>query len=150
MNGRRIDEQQEARYVGGMAGRAEVTPDWEPVAVERVAGRGGRLVHGRGKLTEPRTVGDERFTARLGLVIATGSKPAIPPILGLAEVDFWTTHDVIRVERLPKSIVVLGGGAVRMTEAAARAAGLAVDVVVKRLPATFRGWLHAAVAESSN
>lgn len=121
---------QEARRVGGMAGHAEVTPDWDPVAarvrteatggwddsvaVERFEGRGGRLVHGRGKLTSPRTVtvGDESFTARRGVVIATGSKPAIPPIPGLAEVDYWTTHDVIEVERLPKSMVVLGGGAV--------------------------------------
>jgi pyruvate/2-oxoglutarate dehydrogenase complex dihydrolipoamide dehydrogenase (E3) component len=121
---------QEARRVGGMAGQAEVTPDWDlvaarvrtevtggwddSVAVARFEGRGGRLVHGRGRLTGPRsvTVGDESFTARRGVVIATGSKPAIPPIPGLAEVDFWTTHDVIRAERLPKSLVVLGGGAV--------------------------------------
>jgi pyruvate/2-oxoglutarate dehydrogenase complex dihydrolipoamide dehydrogenase (E3) component len=33
-------------------------------------------------------------------------------------------------------------GAVGMTEAAARAQGIAVDVVVKQVPATFRGWLH--------
>jgi pyruvate/2-oxoglutarate dehydrogenase complex dihydrolipoamide dehydrogenase (E3) component len=121
---------QEARRVGGMAGQAQVTPDWDPVAarvraeatggwddsvaVERFEGHGGRLVHGRGVLTGPRTVtaGDESFTARRGIVIATGSKPAIPPIPGLAEVDFWTTHDVIQLERLPKSMVVLGGGAV--------------------------------------
>jgi pyruvate/2-oxoglutarate dehydrogenase complex dihydrolipoamide dehydrogenase (E3) component len=58
------------------------------------------------------TAGKESFTARRGVVIATGSKPAIPQIPGLAEVDFWTTHDVIQAERLPKSLVVLGGGAV--------------------------------------
>jgi len=121
---------QEARRVGGMAGHAEVTPDWDPVAarvraeatggwddsvaVARFEGRGGRLVHGRGKLIGPRTVtvGDESFTARRGVVIATGSKPAIPPLPGLAGVDFWTTRDVIAVERLPKSVIVLGGGAV--------------------------------------
>jgi len=121
---------QEARRVTGMAGNAEVNPDWSPVAarvraeatggwddsvaVKRFEGRGGRLIHGRGRLTGHNTVtvGDKRFTARRGIVIATGSKPAIPPIPGLAEVDFWTTHDVIRAEKLPKSLVVLGGGAV--------------------------------------
>jgi len=121
---------QEARRVDGIAGRAEVTPDWDLLAarvraevtggwddsyaVERFKGRGGRLVHGRGKLTGSRTVtvGKESFTARRGIVIATGSQPAIPLIPGLAEVDFWTTHDVIRAERLPRSLVVLGGGAV--------------------------------------
>jgi pyruvate/2-oxoglutarate dehydrogenase complex dihydrolipoamide dehydrogenase (E3) component len=121
---------QEARRVAGMAGHAEVTPDWAPVAarvraeatggwddaiaVARFQDRGGRLVHGRGRLTGPRTVtvGDETFTARRGVVIATGSQPAIPPIPGLVGVDFWTTHDVIQAEELPQSLLVLGGGAV--------------------------------------
>jgi pyruvate/2-oxoglutarate dehydrogenase complex dihydrolipoamide dehydrogenase (E3) component len=121
---------QEGRRIEGMAGHAEVTPDWDlvagrvrsevtggwddSVAVERFEGRGGRLVHGRGRLTGPRTVtvGDESFTARLGVVIATGSKPVIPLIPGLAEVDYWTTHDVIQAESLPQSMVVLGGGAI--------------------------------------
>jgi pyruvate/2-oxoglutarate dehydrogenase complex dihydrolipoamide dehydrogenase (E3) component len=121
---------QEARRVEGLAGQAEVRPDWslvaarvraeatggwdDSVAVARFEGRGGRLVHGRGKLTGPRsvTVGDECFTARRGIVIATGSRPALPPIPGLTEVGFWTTHDVIQAERLPTSILVLGGGAV--------------------------------------
>ena len=121
---------QEARRVDALAGHIEVTPDWNPVAArvraeatggwddsvatERFESRGGRLVHGYGQLTGPRTVtvGDESFTARRGIVIATGSKPAIPPIPGLAEVDFWTTHDLIQVEKLPESLVVIGGGAV--------------------------------------
>jgi pyruvate/2-oxoglutarate dehydrogenase complex dihydrolipoamide dehydrogenase (E3) component len=121
---------QEARRVEGMAGHAAVSPTWDPVAarvraeatggwddsiaVARFEGRGGRLVHGRGVLTGPRTVavGGERFTARRGVVIATGSQPAIPPIPGLAEVDYWTTHDVIQLETPPRSLVVLEGGAV--------------------------------------
>ena len=75
---------QEARRVNGMAGQAEVTPDWDPVAarvraeatggwddliaVERFEGRGGRLVHGRGRLAGLRTVtvAGESFTARRG------------------------------------------------------------------------------------
>jgi pyruvate/2-oxoglutarate dehydrogenase complex dihydrolipoamide dehydrogenase (E3) component len=112
-----------------LAGHTEVKPDWNPVArrvreatggwddsvaVQRFEKRGGRLVHGRGQLTGPRTVsvGDESFTTRRGVVIATGSKPAIPPIHGLEQVDYWTTHEVIQLERLPKSMIVLGGGTV--------------------------------------
>ncbi len=119
-----------AQQIAGMAGHVVVTPDWDPVAervrsevtggwddsmaVGRFEARGGRLVHGRGTLTGPKTVavGDQSFTARRGIVIATGSKPAIPPIPGLADVDYWTTHDVIAAESLPKSLIVLGGGAV--------------------------------------
>jgi pyruvate/2-oxoglutarate dehydrogenase complex dihydrolipoamide dehydrogenase (E3) component len=121
---------QEARRVEGVAGQVEINADWTPVAervrtevtggwddsyaVRRFEERGGRLVHGRGRLAGSRTVtvGDESFTARVGIVIATGSKPAIPPIPGLAEVDYWTTHDVMQAESLPKSLIVLGGGAV--------------------------------------
>lgn len=121
---------QEARRVNGIAGQAEVTPDWSTVAtrvrteatggwddsyaVTRYEGRGGRLVRGYGRLNGPRsvTVSGETFTARVGVVIATGSQPAIPPVPGLDEVDFWTTHDVIQAETLPKSLTVLGGGAV--------------------------------------
>lgn len=121
---------QEARRVNDLAGQVEVTPDWGPVAarvrteatggwddsvaVARFESRGGRLIHGRGKLTAPRTVtvGDESFTARLGVVIATGSKAVIPGIPGLTEVDFWTTNDVIQTEKLPESIVVIGGGTI--------------------------------------
>lgn len=121
---------QEARRVNGVAGRAEVTPDWAPVAtrirveatgnwddsfaVARFEGLGGRFVRGRGRLTGPRTVvvGDASFTAGIAIVIATGSRPFIPPINGLEHVDYWTTHDAIQVEQLPKSLIVLGGGAV--------------------------------------
>ncbi len=121
---------QEARRVDGVAGRAEVTPDWAPVAsrireeasgdwddsiaVARFEGSGGRFVRGHGRLTGPRTVtvGDQSFTATRGIVIATGSKPIIPPIAGLADVDYWTTHDAIKAEELPESMIVLGGGAV--------------------------------------
>lgn len=121
---------QEARRVEGMAGHVEITPDWAPVAgriraeatgdwddsiaVARFEGNGGRFVRGRGRLTGPRTVtvGEQSFTAKRGIVIATGSKPAIPPIPGLADVDYWTTHDAIKVENLPGSLLVLGGGAV--------------------------------------
>jgi len=119
---------QEARRVEGMAGCVKITPDWAPVAervrseatggwddsiaVKRFEDRGGRLVHGYGKLTGPRTVavGNRSFRARKGIVIATGSKPAIPPIPGLTDVDFWTTHNAIQVERLPESMVIIGGG----------------------------------------
>lgn len=121
---------QEARRVVGLAGTAHVTPDWAPVArrireqatggwddstaVARFEGRGGRFVRGRGEITGPRTVAVEgrSFTAERGIVIATGSRPVIPPIPGLEDVDYWTTHDAIAVERLPRSLIVLGGGAV--------------------------------------
>jgi pyruvate/2-oxoglutarate dehydrogenase complex dihydrolipoamide dehydrogenase (E3) component len=127
---RAADLLQEARRVNGIAGRAEVTADWslvaarirteatgdwdDSIAVARFEAAGGRFVRGRARLTGPGTVtvGDESYTAARGVVIATGSKPFIPPIPGLDQVDFWTTHDAIAVEELPDSLIILGGGAV--------------------------------------
>lgn len=114
----------------GVAGPVEAAPDWgvlaqqvraevtgdrdDTMAVERFGARGGTLVKGHGRLIGPRevAVGDEVFTARRGIVIATGSRPAIPPIAGLDEVFFWTTHDLVAADVLPASVTVLGGGPV--------------------------------------
>lgn len=120
----------EARRIPGMAGDATVSPDWAPVAqrirdeatddwndtvaVERFEGKGGRFVRGVGRITGPGevTVGDDVITARRGIVIATGTSAAIPPIEGLDSVDFWTNREAIEAEQLPASLVVLGGGAI--------------------------------------
>jgi pyruvate/2-oxoglutarate dehydrogenase complex dihydrolipoamide dehydrogenase (E3) component len=119
---------QDGRRIEGVAGHADIRADWAPVAkritteatggwddsfaVQRFESRGGRLIHGYGKLVGPRTVevNGETLTARTGVVVAIGSQPAIPPIEGLADVDYWTTHDVISAEELPESLVILGGG----------------------------------------
>jgi len=121
---------QETRRVEGKAGTAQATPDWglmagrlraevtggwdDSYAVNRFETNGGRLIHGYGKLTGPHTVtvNGESITARKGIVIATGSKFIIPNIPGLADVDYWTTHDLMQAEVLPGSLLVLGGGAV--------------------------------------
>lgn len=45
-------------------------------------------------------------------VIATGSSVWIPPIKGLAQIDFLTNEDMFSLPVLPKSMIVLGGGPV--------------------------------------
>jgi pyruvate/2-oxoglutarate dehydrogenase complex dihydrolipoamide dehydrogenase (E3) component len=120
----------EARRVDGMAGQADVHPDWTPVArrireeatddwddqvaVDRFTGKGGRFVRGYGRLLGPGrvAVGDETFEASRGVVIGVGTSPAIPPIRGLAGTPYWTHREAIEAETLPSSLVVLGGGAV--------------------------------------
>ncbi|RAN97638.1 dihydrolipoyl dehydrogenase family protein [Micromonospora noduli] len=120
----------EARRVDGLAGTAQVQPDWAPVAkrireeatdtwddtvaAERFVGKGGRLVRGSGRLDGPRRVrvGDQVFEARHGVVLGTGTRPSVPPIDGLADTPYWTNHQAIEVEELPESLLVLGGGAI--------------------------------------
>lgn len=95
--------------------RSEATDNWDDkVAVERFERKGGRFVRGTGRIAGPRSVevdGTE-YTAERALVIATGTEPLIPPIDGLAHVDYWTNREAIEAEEVPSSLVVLVGGAI--------------------------------------
>jgi pyruvate/2-oxoglutarate dehydrogenase complex dihydrolipoamide dehydrogenase (E3) component len=45
-------------------------------------------------------------------LIGTGSKVSVPPVPGLKEAKFWTSDDVLDLDFVPKSVIVLGGGIV--------------------------------------
>jgi pyruvate/2-oxoglutarate dehydrogenase complex dihydrolipoamide dehydrogenase (E3) component len=45
-------------------------------------------------------------------VIATGSRVATPPLPQLHETGYLTSDDALQLKRLPKSLIVLGGGAI--------------------------------------
>ncbi len=44
------------------------------------------------------------------IVVATGSRAAIPPVPGLAESGYLTNRDMFSLSKLPKSLVIMGGG----------------------------------------
>jgi dihydrolipoamide dehydrogenase len=72
-----------------------------------------RLVRGEGRVIRPGMVevdGQELPYDRL--VLATGSRPAIPPIDGLDSVEYWTNREATRTHKIPRSLVVMGGGPV--------------------------------------
>jgi pyruvate/2-oxoglutarate dehydrogenase complex dihydrolipoamide dehydrogenase (E3) component len=120
----------EGRRIPGFAGDSVVNPDWKPVArrirdvatdnwddrvaVERFEGKGGHFVRGAGKLAGPGkvSVNGTTYEASRAIVIATGTSPAVPPIPGLDRVKYWTNRDAVKVEELPESLVILGGGAI--------------------------------------
>ncbi|HEY2076088.1 MAG TPA: NAD(P)/FAD-dependent oxidoreductase [Streptosporangiaceae bacterium] len=94
--------------------RAEATDDWtDTVAADRFTSAGGSLFRGHGRITGPSevTVGATVLRARRGIVINTGTEPAIPPIPGLAGTPFWTNRELVEAEDVPQSLAVLGGGA---------------------------------------
>ena len=141
----------EARRIDEVAGHAEVTPDFAPVArrireeatadwddtiaADRLAKAGVRLVRGHGRLAGQRTVevetadGVERIVASRGVVLNTGTTPAVPPIDGLADTPFWTNRDALQATAAPDSLVVIGGGAIGL-ELAQAFARFGSDVVV--------------------
>ncbi len=120
----------ESRRVADLAGESTTTPDWAPVAarirdqatdnwddtvaVDRFVGKGGHFIRGRGVITAPNTVevNGEIFKASKGIVVATGTLAAVPPIPGLADTPFWTNHQIVETKELPESLIVLGGGAI--------------------------------------
>jgi pyruvate/2-oxoglutarate dehydrogenase complex dihydrolipoamide dehydrogenase (E3) component len=149
----------ETRRVSGMAGTSTVTPDWSPVALrireeatdywddkvaaDRFIGKGGHLVRGIGTITGPGEVtvsasdpasgGARVFRARRGIVINSGTEPAIPPIPGLAGTPYWTNREIVQAEQVPESMIVVGGGAIgaELAQVFARF-GTAVTVVEAR------------------
>jgi len=54
-------------------------------------------------------VGKETITADK-IVIAAGTRPFIPKIEGLSDVDFITSDGALRLKKLPKTMTVIGGG----------------------------------------
>ncbi|MGD7789359.1 dihydrolipoyl dehydrogenase family protein [Propionibacteriaceae bacterium Y1700] len=72
------------------------------------------LVRGEARLTGEREVrvDDRVLTARQAVIVATGTRAAIPGISGLAEAAPWTNVEATSVHTLPSRLVVLGGGVV--------------------------------------
>jgi pyruvate/2-oxoglutarate dehydrogenase complex dihydrolipoamide dehydrogenase (E3) component len=120
----------EGRRIPGMAGDATVISDWAPVAhriradatddwhdtaaADRFTAKGGTLFRGHGKITGPGevTVHGDVLRASRGIIIDAGSAPAVPPIPGLAGTPYWTNRQAIETERVPESLIILGGGAI--------------------------------------
>ena len=44
------------------------------------------------------------------VVIATGSRPIVPPIEGLSEIDYLTSQEALYLREPPESLVIMGGG----------------------------------------
>lgn len=76
------------------------------------------LVRGTGRFTGPRTVevataeGTRVLTANHAVVLATGSRPVIPPVAGLAAAEPWTNREATGARAVPERLVVIGGGVV--------------------------------------
>lgn len=54
-------------------------------------------------------VGDKLITAE-NIFLVTGSRPLIPPIKGLDEVEYMTSREVWEMDRRPTSMIIVGGG----------------------------------------
>ena len=72
---------------------------------------GATLIRGRAVFVDPNTVEikGRRITASK-FIVATGSVNVIPPIPGLAEAGYLTFENLVEIDRVPTSMVIVGGG----------------------------------------
>jgi pyruvate/2-oxoglutarate dehydrogenase complex dihydrolipoamide dehydrogenase (E3) component len=71
------------------------------------------LIRGQARIARPGMVEvDGREIEYAHLVVATGSEPAVPPIDGIQEVEYWTNREAVWADGPPESLIVLGAGPV--------------------------------------
>jgi len=78
---------------------------------ERFRGLGVEVVEGEGRFLDARTVAvDGRKLQAKQVVIATGTRAAVPPIPGLDAVPYFTNESIFTLDRRPRALLVLGAG----------------------------------------
>lgn len=117
--------------------RTSFTSNWDDSSQEEWVESAGitleraqAIVSGEREVTLTRKDGSQaRYRAEHAVVLATGSTPTIPPIDGLADLDYWTTRDATSASEVPASLAVVGGG-VAGVELAQTWARLGAEVTV--------------------
>jgi len=80
-------------------------------SVERYQGLGVDVIQAEAKIISPYEVEvDGKTISAKNIIVATGARPAVPPIPGLDEVGYLTSDTVWNLREQPKRLVVLGGG----------------------------------------
>lgn len=107
-------------------------------SVERFTGLGVKVFRAEGRFQRPDLLiaGDALIRARR-FVVATGSRPAIPPVPGLDRSGYLTNESVFELRERPDHLIIMGGGPIGVELAQAfRRLGSAVTLVerLKILP----------------
>jgi probable pyridine nucleotide-disulfide oxidoreductase len=54
--------------------------------------------------------GSVRFLRGTEVVINTGTTPAVPDLPGVTDARVWTSETILQLERIPRRLLILGGG----------------------------------------
>ncbi len=122
----------EVDFAGVMAHVKDVIAGIAPVdSQERFEGLGVTVIREWARFVDKDRVvaGEQEITAKR-FVIATGSKPMVPPIEGLADVPFLTNETLFDLQEQPEHLIVMGGGPIgcELSQAFARL-GTEVSIV---------------------
>ena len=92
------------------------------------------------RFTAPRRllVGDQVISGEQ-IVVAAGSRPAIPDIPGLDGVEFHTSDTIMRIDAVPRSMVIVGGGFIAAEMGHVFASFGAAVSIVQRAPRLLMG-----------
>ena len=80
-------------------------------------------------------------------IIATGTRPLIPPIEGIEQVDYLTNELVLELNELPKSLIILGGG-IDGLEYASAFGRLGVEVTIVEMATRLLPMVEKELADS--
>lgn len=85
----------------------------------RIEAHGVNVIRGHARVAGARLVDVEhadgsvtQLSARRAVVLATGTRAAMPPIDGLADADAWTNREATLSTTIPPRLLVLGGGVI--------------------------------------
>ena len=119
--------------------RDAFTSDWDDESqVEWLEDVGVDLVRGTGRVAGRNLVEVEHddgstttLRASAGVVIAVGTRAAVPPVDGIEDVGTWDNRDVTEMKQVPDRLLVLGGGVigVEMAQAVKRLGASEVTIV---------------------
>lgn len=96
------------------ARKKRIIADFARYRVDALEGGKFDLFRSHARFLDPHTVelADGRRLRGRHFLIGTGSKVSVPPVPGLKEAKTWTSDEVLDLDYLPKSVIVLGGGIV--------------------------------------
>jgi len=102
---------------------------------EELRKQGIEVIQGAGRFVDASTiVVGEQLVRSKSFLLTTGARPRIPPIAELNEVPFVTYEQIFDNDRLPRAMIVVGGGPIGMEMAQAyQRLGAQVTVVADRL-----------------
>jgi dihydrolipoamide dehydrogenase len=108
----------------------------DDVAVAKLQQAGIEVIHAHGRLAGDRQITlvypdghQDTIYVSHAVILATGTRPAIPDVPGLADVQPWTNRDLSVMTYIPPRALVVGGGVVGV-ESATILAGLGSDVTL--------------------
>lgn len=96
------------------ARKKKIIADFARYRADALTGGKFDLYRATAEFADPHTLqlSDGRRLRGSHFLLATGSKVSVPPVPGLREARAWTSDDVLDLDFLPESVLVLGGGIV--------------------------------------